>query len=221
MKPGLNAACCHPLVSYPVATRLSKLLPPSVTTSCTSTAFLSEMSASPFSVHYSAHCKQVWTALYLIPLWINTGRKWMWFYNDSLHTGSICFQRNPFKAALASHVYYFLSLWQIYIFSFGYFLPLKRTLYLICASWLGFLCLTFKETGICVSFRRLFFNFCFYFSIFLFPFASSPLPFFFPAASHISTCFSSALLSLLVESQSARGRSLNHAVQLVRDCRPE
>lgn len=142
------------------------------------------MSASPFSVHYSAHCKQVWTALYLIPLWINTGRKWMWFYNDSLHTGSICFQRNPFKAALASHVYYFLSLWQICIFSFGYFLPLKRTLCLICASWLGFLCLTFKETEICVSFCRLFltsvFIFLFSFSLLLHP----PLPLFFCSIPH-------------------------------------
>lgn len=46
----------------------------------------------------------------------------MWFYNDSLHTGSICFQRKPFRAALASHVYYFLLLWQISIFSFDCFL---------------------------------------------------------------------------------------------------
>lgn len=35
----------------------------------------------------------------------------MWFYSDSLHTGSICCQRNPFSAALASRVYYFLLLW--------------------------------------------------------------------------------------------------------------
>lgn len=74
------------------------------------------------SLSGSVHCKQVWTALYLIRLWINTGRKWMWFYNDSPHTGSICFQRNPFKAALASYVYYFLLLRQISIFSFDYFL---------------------------------------------------------------------------------------------------
>lgn len=77
--------------------------------------FLSEMSKSPFSL------KQVWTALHLIPLWINTGRKWMWFYNDSFHTGSIFFQRRPFKAALPSHVYYFLLLWHISIFSFDGF----------------------------------------------------------------------------------------------------
>lgn len=65
--------------------------------------------------------KQVWTALHLIPLWINTGRKWMWFYNDSFHTGSIFFQRRAFKAALPSHVYYFLLLWHISIFSFDGF----------------------------------------------------------------------------------------------------
>lgn len=65
--------------------------------------------------------KQVWTALHLIPLWINTGRKWMWFYNDSFHTGSIFFQRGPLKAALPSHVYYFLLLWHISIFSFDGF----------------------------------------------------------------------------------------------------
>lgn len=61
----------------------------------------------------------------------------MWFYNDSPHTGSICFQRNPFKAALASHVYYFPLLWQICIFSFGYFLPLKTHLTMFCPlTWI-------------------------------------------------------------------------------------
>lgn len=66
----------------------------------------------------------------------------MWFYNDSLHTGSICFQRKPFKAALASHVYYFLLLWQISIFSFDYFLkPTLPCLNLTLS--LGKLCLRF------------------------------------------------------------------------------
>lgn len=64
----------------------------------------------------------------------------MWFYNDSLHTGSICFQRKPFRAALASHVYYFLLLWQISIFSFDCFL--KPTLpCLILTPSFGKLCL--------------------------------------------------------------------------------
>lgn len=137
----------------------------------------------------------------------------MWFYNDSLHTGSICCQRNPLKAALASHVYYFLLLWQICIFSFGYFLPLKRTLQKTClilalSTWIvtseferiftkstilssfHSMKIIFKNSILCISYPY------FHFS----PTSFSPP---FSAESHISTCFPSALLSLLVESQSA------------------
>lgn len=152
----------------------------------------------------------------------------MWFYNDSLHTGSICCQRNPFKAALASHVYYFLLLWKIRIFSFSCFLPRKSTLQEIL--------LIFVICGV-VS-NSFFFKQRPYFQLFVFQLKlKCPVMFIYFILSFaysvlIASCsriyslhnpifFSSALLSLLVESQSARGQSLNCAVQLVRDCRPE
>lgn len=141
----------------------------------------------------------------------------MWFYNDSLHTGSICFQRNPFKAALASHVYYFLSaLADMYLFIWPF--PTSKmhlTMFDFCPlTWIVvsefftrtvfnglfsendtklkplILSLLYLSFILCISC----FNFCFFFFL-------SPPPF--SAESHISTCFSSALLSLLVESQSA------------------
>lgn len=151
-------------------------------------------------------------------LWINTGRKWMWFYNDSLHTGSICCQRNPFKAALASHVYYFLFLWQICIFSFSYFLPLKHTLPRTCFDFcpLTWMVVSFKEAHkqfsvVSVQWKLyktcLLTYFCFFCLVFI-TFVTSSFYFIlshFSVESHTSQVFSSALLSILVETQSAWG----------------
>lgn len=85
-------------------------------------------------VHNPAHCKQVWTALYLIPLWINTGRKWMWFYNDSPHTGSICCQRIHSKQFLL-HMFTIFSCFKRYVSFLWVFPTLKLHLTRYISIW--------------------------------------------------------------------------------------